>query len=77
VQQVVALVVHTTVALLEAMAVAAAVLVDNGITNTDQVVQDLQPILVVLDHKVVMELVDTQEQVVVAVPHLELLVTLV
>jgi hypothetical protein len=32
---------------------------------------------VALDHKAVMELVDTQEQVAVAVPHLELLVTLV
>jgi hypothetical protein len=54
-----------------------AVLVDSGILNTDLVAADLQQELVVLDHKVVMELVDTQEQVAVQVLHLELLVTLV
>jgi hypothetical protein len=66
-----------TVALLVVMVVAVAVLVDSGILNTVLVVQDLQPILVALDHKVVMELVDTQEQVAVAVPRLELLAILV
>jgi hypothetical protein len=49
-------------------------LVDNMVQKADpQEQQDL----VVQDHKVVMELADTQEQVAVAVPHLELLVTLV
>jgi hypothetical protein len=77
VQQVVALVVHTTVVHLVAMAVLVVVLADNGITNMDLAVQGLQHQLAALDHKVVMELVDTQEQVAVAVLHLELLVTLV
>jgi hypothetical protein len=77
VQQAVELVAFMTVTLLEAMAVAVAVLVDNGITNTDQAVLDLQHQLVALDHKAVMELVDTQEQVAVQVLRLELLVTLV
>jgi hypothetical protein len=49
-------------------------LVDNMVQKVDpQEQQDL----VVQDHKAVMELADTQEQVAVAVPHLELLVTLV
>jgi hypothetical protein len=66
-----------TVTRLEVMVVAVAVLVDNGITKTDQAVLDLQHQLVAQDHKVVTELVDTQEQVVVQVLRLELLVTLV
>jgi hypothetical protein len=36
-----------------------------------------QQVLVAQDHKVVTDLVDTQEQVAVQVPHLEQLVTLV
>jgi hypothetical protein len=54
--------------------VPAVVLVDNMEFKTDH---QVQRDLVVLGHKVVMDLVDTQEQVAVAVPHLELLVTLV
>jgi hypothetical protein len=59
------------------MVVAVVVLVDNGITNTDLAVQDLQHQLVAQDHKVVMEPVDIQEQVAVAVQQQEQLVTLV
>jgi hypothetical protein len=56
--------------------VVAVVLAVNGITNMDLAMTDLQQDLVVQDHKVVMELLDTQEQVAVVVLHLELLVTL-
>jgi hypothetical protein len=55
-------------------AVPVVVLVDNMEFNMDH---RAQRDLVALGHKVVMDLVDTQEQVAVAVPHLELLVTLV
>jgi hypothetical protein len=57
-----------------AQVVAVAELVDNMEFKTDH---QVQRDLVVLGHKVVMDLVDTQEQVAVQVPHLELLVTLV
>jgi hypothetical protein len=76
VQQVVALVAFMMAVHLEVMVAAVVVLVDNGTMNTALAVQDLQHQLVAQDHKAVMELVDTQEQVVVQVPHLELLVTL-
>jgi hypothetical protein len=60
-----------------AQVVLAVALVDSGIRNTVLVVADLQQELVVLDHKAVTELADTQEQVVVQVLHLEQLATLV
>jgi hypothetical protein len=60
-----------------AQVVAVAELVDNGTMNTVLAVQDLQQDLVALVHKVVMELVDIQEQVAVQVLRLELLATLV
>jgi hypothetical protein len=62
------------VALLLVMVALVVAAVDNMIHSL--VLQEQQE-LVVLDHKVVTDLVDTQEQVVVRVPHLELLVTLV
>jgi hypothetical protein len=57
--------------------VLAVVLAVSGIINMALATQDLQQELAVQDHKVVMELADTQEQVAVVVLHLELLVTLV
>jgi cell division protein FtsL len=73
----VAVAVATTTVVTVALVVAVVVLVVSGIINMALAVLDLQQELVVLDHKVAMDLVDTQEQVAVAVPHLELLVTLV
>jgi hypothetical protein len=73
--------VHQVVELVEAIVVVMAVVAVQAVDLVDNMVQKVDPQeqqdLVVQDHKAVMELADTQEQVAVAVPHLELLVTLV